>query len=96
MKRNDTELQRSLGRLLTTIQAEEMRAIDTPDWGATHAALRRAENLYWAAKTASLETTLGTVSLRDYLGIEWLSQHPRVLLALQDLEFSLDYMERQA
>jgi hypothetical protein len=96
MKRNDSELQRSLGRLLTVIQAEEMHAIDTPLWGAAHEVLGRAERLYWASKRASLGQTLGADSLRNYLGIEWLSRHPRVLPALQELELSMDYVARQA
>ncbi|MFI4890960.1 MAG: hypothetical protein ACHQIL_10550 [Steroidobacterales bacterium] len=96
MKRNDNELQRSLGRLLTMIQAEEMRALDTPAWCAAHEALRRAENLYWAAKQDALAATLGSVALREYLGNAWLSRHPCVLPALQDLELSMDYVERQA
>ena len=96
MKRNDNELQRSLGRLLTAIQAEEMRAIDTPAWAATHEALRRTEYLYWASTRAALAATLGGASLRNYLGIEWLSRHPRVLPGLQDLELWVDEVQRQA
>ena len=46
MKRDETDLQRALGRLLTAIQSEEMRALGTPWWNDTHAALRRAEALY--------------------------------------------------
>ena len=96
MPREDSDLQRALGRLLTAIQSEEMRAIDAPAWGATHAALRRAETLYWAAKRATLATTLGALAPRDYLGLEWLSRHPRVLPALQDLEIRLQDVARQA
>jgi len=96
MKRDDTELQRSLGRLLTMIQAEEMRAIDTRLWGTAHAVLRRAESLYWASKHASLAGTLGGQSLREYLGVEWISRHPRLLPVLQDLELWLDDVKRQA
>ena len=96
MKREDTGLQRALGRLLMAIQAEEMRALDTPAWSATHAALGRAEILYWSAKHASLPATLGEQSVRQYLGLEWLSRHPRVLPALQELELSLDDIADQA
>jgi hypothetical protein len=96
MKSNDTGLQRSLGRLLTAIQAEEMRAIDTPAWGAAHMALERVESLYWASKHASLAVTLGTQPLREFLGVEWISRHPRVLPNLQDLELWLDDIESQA
>ena len=96
MKRQDTALQRALGRLLMAIQAEEMRALDTPAWSATHAALGRAETLYWSAKHASLQATLGELSVRQYLGLEWLSRHPRVLPALQELDLSLDDIADQA
>jgi hypothetical protein len=96
MKRYDTELQRLLGRLLTMIQAEEMRAVDTPAWGAAHAALQRAESLYWASKHASVAATLGVQPLRDFLGVEWISRHPRVLPILLELELRLDDIESHA
>lgn len=96
MPRETTDLQRALGRLLTAIQSEEMRAVDTPWWAATHAALRRAETLYWAAKQSSLDEALGARSPRDYLGSEWLSRHPRILPAVQDLESHLRDFARQA
>jgi len=96
MKRDETDLQRALGRLLTAIQSEEMRALGTPWWSDTHAALRRAEELYWAAKHGRLEVAMGARSPRDYLGQDWLSRHPRILPALQDLESHLQDFARQA
>ena len=98
MKRDDIGLQRALGRLLMAIQAEEMRAADTAAWRETHAALGQAEHLYWSAKQASLAQTLGSRSVREYLGLAWLSRHPRVLPALQELELelSLDDIADQA
>jgi hypothetical protein len=96
MKREDVGLQRALGRLVMAIQAEEMRAIDTPAWRETHAALGHAESLYWSAKQAALAQTLGTRTIREYLGLAWLSRHPRVLPALQELELSLEDIADQA
>jgi len=96
MKREDTGVQRALGRLLMVIQAEEMRAIDTPEWSPTHAALGRAELLYWSARRATLVATLGSQSIREYLGLVWLSRHPRVLPVLQELELFLDDIADQA
>ena len=96
MKRDETELQRALGRLFTAIQGEEMRALGTPWWGDAHTALRRAEALYWAAKRGRLDETMGRSSPREYLGLEWLSRHPRILPALQHLETQLQDYARQA
>ncbi len=73
-----------------------MRALDTPAWAATHAVLRRAESLYWSAKEQTLDVMLGARTLRDYLGVEWLSRHPRVLPALQELEIQIQDIARQA
>jgi hypothetical protein len=89
MPREASEIERRLGRLLTAIQSEEMRAIGSPDWSATHAALGRAESLYCAAKQSLLEAALAGRAVRVYLGNEWLSRHPRVLPAIQDLEHHL-------
>ncbi len=96
MPRESSELERALGRLLTAIQSEETRSLDTPEWRAAHAALGRAETLYWAAKRASLAAALGTSSLREYLGLEWLSSHPRVLPAIHDLETQREDFAHQA
>jgi hypothetical protein len=96
MPRESSELERALGRLLTAIQREETGALDRSEWRMAHAALGRAENLYWAAKRASLAAALGTATLREYLGVEWLSRHPRVLPAIQDLEAHSEYFARQA
>ncbi|MGA2707770.1 MAG: hypothetical protein ABSF86_05145 [Steroidobacteraceae bacterium] len=96
MPREASNLERALGRLLTAIQSEETRAIDTPEWRRTHAALRRAEVLYWAAKKSMLGDALGEQSPRAYLGVEWLARHPRVLPAIQDLESQMQDFARQA
>lgn len=85
-----------MGRLLTAIQCEETRAVDTPEWGRTHATLQRAEVLYWAAKKSMLGHALGAQSPRAYLGVEWLARHPRVLPAIQDLESQMQDFARQA
>jgi len=96
MPREASKLERALGRLLTAIQSEETRAIDTPEWRRTHAILRRAEVLYWAAKKSTLGIALGEQSPRAYLGMEWLARHPRVLPAIQDLESQMQDFARQA
>jgi hypothetical protein len=96
MPREASDLERALGRLLTAVQSEETRAIDSPDWRSTHAVLGRVEALYWAAKRAMLEETLGEDGLRGYLGTEWLAGHPRVLPAIQDLELQIQDFARQA
>ncbi len=96
MPKEASDLERALGRLLTAVQSEETRAVDSPDWRATHAVLGRVEALYWAAKRAMLAETLGEAGLRDYLGPQWLTQHPRVLPAVQDLELQIQDFARPA
>jgi len=96
MPREASDLERALGRLLTAVQSEETRAIDSPDWRATHAVLQRVENLYWAAKRAMFDETLGDSGLRGYLGVQWLAKHSRVLPAVQDLELQIQDVARQA
>ena len=96
MPREASELERALGRLLTAIQSEETRAVDSPEWAPTHAILQRAEGLYWAAKRRSLRQALGAETPRVYLGLEWLARHPRVLPAIQDLELQMHDFARQA
>jgi hypothetical protein len=96
MPREASDLERALGRLLTAVQSEETRAIDSPDWRATHAVLQRVETLYWAAKRAMFEETLGEDGVRGYLGLQWLANHPRVLPAIQDLELQIQDFARQA
>jgi hypothetical protein len=96
MPRESSELERALGRLLTAIQSEATRSLDAREWRATHAALGRAETLYWAAKRASLAAALGASGVREYLGFDWLSRHPRVLPAIQDLEALSTDLARQA
>lgn len=86
MPKESCELERALGRLLTAIQGEEIRAANAKEWRETHAALERAEALYWAAKRATLEYTLGALSVRTYLGVDWLARHPRALPAIQEIE----------
>lgn len=89
-------MERALGRLLTAIQSEETRAINSPEWAPTHAILARAEGLYWAAKRRSLGQALGEESPRSYLGLAWLARHPRVLPAVQELELQMQDFKRQA
>lgn len=89
MPREKSDLLRALGQLLTAIQREETRALGTSDWAPTHAALRRAESLYWAAKRAPLAVTLGAQSLRAFVGDDWMARHPRVLPAVQQIESQL-------
>jgi len=85
-----------LGRLLTAIQSEETRAVNSPEWAPTHAILGRAEGLYWAAKRRTLGLALGEHSPRTYLGTDWLARHPRVLPAVQELELQMQDFKRQA
>ncbi|HMD72878.1 MAG TPA: hypothetical protein VKG05_03350 [Steroidobacteraceae bacterium] len=96
MPREASELERALGRLLTAIQSEETRAINSPEWAPTHATLARAEGLYWAAKRRTLGQALGEESPRSYLGLAWLARHPRVLPAVQELELQMQDFKRQA
>jgi len=96
MPRENSELGHVLGRLLTAIQGEKMRAFTSHEWTATHAALDRAESLYWAAKRASLDDALGARDLRSYIGNDWLARHPRVLPVVQELEAHLRDFEAQA
>jgi hypothetical protein len=96
MPREASELERALGRLLTAIQSEETRAINSSEWAPTHAILGRAEGLYWAAKHRTLGQALGAESPRSYLGLAWLARHPRVLPAIQELELQMQDFKRQA
>jgi hypothetical protein len=89
MPRETSSLERALGRLLTSVQSEETRAVDSPEWSETHRVLTRAETLYWAAKRRTLPLALAGCSVQDYLGAQWLARHPRVLPAVQELELHL-------
>jgi hypothetical protein len=96
MPRENSALSRALGQLLTAIQREETRAVGSADWLVTHAVLGRAERLYWAGKTRGLDTTLGRGSVGEYLGLAWISAHPRVLPAVQQIEGQLRDVAEQA
>ncbi len=96
MPRETSLLERAFGRLLTLVQSEETRAVDSPEWSRAHGVLTRAESLYWAAKRGGLMPVLQGASVRDYLGAEWLAGHPRVLPAIQELELQLADCAREA
>jgi hypothetical protein len=96
MPKNGSMLGLALGRLLTVIQGEETRAVGSREWAATHAALERAEALYWAEKRAALDALLGGRTLREQIGSAWLARHPRALPAIQDVERHLRDFARQA
>jgi len=96
MPRENSALQHALGQLLTAIQREETHALGSPDWMLTHAVLGRAESLYWAEKRLLLEVTLGHQTVHEYLGVDWMRAHPRVLPAVQQIEQQLRGFAEQA
>ncbi len=96
MPREASDIERALGRLLTVIQCEETRAVGSAEWPAAHGALTRAECLYWAAKDSLLGAALAGRAVREYLGREWLSRHPRTLAAIQEVEERVRDFARQA
>ncbi len=96
MAKEASELERALGRLLTVIQGEETRAVDSSEWPSTHAALRRAETLYWAAKRSFLDECLGRRTLKEFVGSDWLARHPRAVPVIQEIERRLRDFARPA
>lgn len=70
--------QHAAGKLISAIQKEWGVELGTPTADATEDVMELAHNLLRAKSSQDMQNILGSQSVRQYLGIAWVSKHPSV------------------
>lgn len=90
MPRNRTPLEAAAGKLIASIQKEWTAEAGRPESAASEEVLHTAHDLLQAAtRDGSIASAIGTRTVAQFLGTQWLHDHPQVLpyvRALQALE----------
>jgi hypothetical protein len=81
-----TPLEIAAGKLISAIQREWSAEAGGPCAGASEQVMHASHGLLQAAKSGSLEPVLGSQSVSDFLGREWVQAHSRVWPHIQVLE----------
>jgi hypothetical protein len=79
-------LERAVGKLVAAVQKEWHEEAGEDRAAISEQVMDRCHDLLKAAKQGSLQATLGTSSLAEFLGSEWLREHPRVQSFVEDLK----------
>lgn len=89
MPKNKTELQRAVGKLISSIQKEWGNELGEPDAEFSEAVLNAAHDLLPAGTADDMKRILGSRTVRQHLGDLWVQKHPRVKPAIEAIEFLL-------
>ncbi|HVI57740.1 MAG TPA: hypothetical protein VM619_02550 [Luteimonas sp.] len=88
MDRERSPLDKALGKLVSSIQREELEAAGSEAWEQTKAALEAVENLLWSLRR--LPGSSPDLNIAALIGESWLARHPSVLPALEQAQAALD------
>jgi hypothetical protein len=86
MSRTRTAIEVSAGQLILAIDKEWHSELGTSAAEASEDVVGRAHELLQAAKSNSILSSLGGLSIAEFLGPCWVSDHPRVQPAIETLE----------
>ena len=88
MSRSKPLVESAAGRLISAIQKEWGDEVGTDDAVASENVMHSAHHLLQASKNSgALDELLGARSIEEFLGRDWVKNHPRVhaaIAALQD------------
>ena len=86
MPRKRSTLQKATGKLTYSIQKEWSEELGTPSATESEEVMYRSQALTQATVTGSIENLLGTRTVTNFLGTEWVKRHPNVLAAIAVVE----------
>jgi len=90
MPRTRTPLEVAAGKLISAIQREWGAEAGDPASVASEQVMHASHELLQAAKVGSIESVIGSGSVSEFLGKQWVNAHPNVcpyIEALEDLSF---------
>jgi hypothetical protein len=76
LKKSKSQL--AAGKLISAIQKEWGLELGTPAADVTEDVMELAHNLLLAKSSQDMQNILGSQSVRQYLGVDWVSKHPSV------------------
>lgn len=88
MPRHRTPLEVAAGKLILAIQREWSAEAGEPSAVMSEQVMHSSHNLLQAAKRGSIADVVGSGSVSEFLGKQWVQEHPKVwphILALEGL-----------
>lgn len=86
MPRVRTPLERAAGKLTSAIQREWSAEAGEPSASVSEEVMHMSHSLLQAAATGSIAKVVGSGSVAEFLGKQWVHAHPRVWPHIQVLE----------
>jgi hypothetical protein len=87
MSRNRTPLEAAAGKLISSIQKEWGEETGRREADASEEVMHTSHALLQAAaRTGSIGSAIGTGSVAEFLGAQWVTSHPNVLPYIHALE----------
>ena len=89
MPRKKSKLEKAAGKLISSIQKEWGLQIGEPSAEQSELVMNLAHDLLQARSAAAMREVLGSISVKEYLGVSWVQSHRSTELAIQELEFAI-------
>ena len=86
MSRNRTPVEAAAGKLISAVQREWSAEAGDPASAASESVMNSSHALLQAAKAGSIAPVLGSGTVSDFLGKQWVQAHPNVWPHIQVLE----------
>lgn len=86
MPRNRSPLEVAAGNLISAIQREWQAEAGEPASVVSEGVMNSSHALLQAAKAGSIARAIGSGSVSEFLGKQWVQSHPRVWPHIQVLE----------
>ncbi len=90
MPKNKTKLEIAAGKLILAIQKEWDKELGDLTAKECEETMYRAHDLLQGTKTGTVIQILNGRSVADFLGVEWVKRHPKVLVYISNFESELD------
>lgn len=86
MTKKRTLIEKGAGKLISAIQKELDQEIGEPCADESMDVMDRAHDLLQACKSKDISELLGSKSVIEFLGIEWVDKHPKIKAKIQAFE----------
>jgi hypothetical protein len=89
MTKEKSESERAAGRLISAIQKEWGLELGEPEAEQSELAMECAHELLQARNAVSMLNVLGTKSIKEFLGSNWVQSHKSIEPAIFELEIAI-------
>jgi hypothetical protein len=86
MKPSRSSLEAAAGKLISAVQREWGLELGDPAAAQSEEVMHACHDLLLAAKRGSLAPVLGSKTISQFLGVEWVASHPSIATAICALE----------